>query len=190
MTMCFDRYSFKRTYSFDDKTKTVSHVNSPLHVYKNNRYYNTKKKVEDLPEHYCVVHRGYGNYDVIPTVGVKDLNYKWVKENHFMKDSVLQVSFGDKIEEFEVFTTTIDGNCVKSLLKDYRNVDEIVFGNEIFKFLGYVKKYSGFDLSEIKKEFIKQCEWLKENEPTFAPDTNDFGTWFDNTIEEAKLWQA
>ena len=50
--------------------------------------------------------------------------------------------------------------------------------------LAYVKKYSGYDISDIRDEFIKQCNWLLENEPDFAPDTEDFGNWFDNKINE------
>ena len=46
----------------------------------------------------------------------------------------------------------------------------------------------------LPKSFIEQCEWLKNNEPGFAPhsgkDENgntvfpDFGEWFDNEIND------
>ena len=61
---------------------------------------------------------------------------------------------------------------------------ENVYSYEIFKYLAYVKKYGGYDISDIREEFIKQCNWLVENEPEFAPDTKNFGNWFDNKINE------
>ena len=50
--------------------------------------------------------------------------------------------------------------------------------------LAYVKKYSEYDISAVRDEFIKQCNWLAENEPDCAPDTDDFGNWFDNKVKE------
>ena len=59
-----------------------------------------------------------------------------------------------------------------------------MYANEIFKYLAYVKKYSEYDISAVRDEFIKQCEWLAENEPDCAPVTDDFGNWFDNKVKE------
>ena len=42
-------------------------------------------------------------------------------------------------------------------------------------------------MTEIKNEFIKQCEWLAIHEPGFAPRLEigqTFGDWFDNTIDK------
>ena len=78
-----------------------------------------------------------------------------------MRDSVLEISFVDT-----------------------ETVDERVYSSEIFKYLAYVKKYSEYDISAIREEFIKQYNWLVENEPDCAPDTDDFGNWFDNKISE------
>ena len=78
-----------------------------------------------------------------------------------MRDSSLEVSFVDSNEE---------------------NVR--VYSYEIFKFLAYAKKYSGYDISDIRSEFINQCNWLAKNEPDIAPNTDDFGNWFDNKINE------
>lgn len=189
MTKYANEYSYERIYSFDEKTKTSSYVNSKLKSLKNNRYYQTKMNVDDLPENYCDVQRYGAHHNVIRTDNIKDLKYHWVKENHFMKDSLLRVSFTGEIKEKPIYIN-INGKPIESIFKDYENMDSMVFGNSIFKFLGYVKKYSNYDISEIRNQFVKQCEWLKENEPSFAPDTDDFGKWFDDTINKATLWQA
>lgn len=78
-----------------------------------------------------------------------------------MRDSVLEISFNDN-----------------------ENIDERVYSSEIFKYLAYVKKYSEYDISAIREEFIKQCNWLVDNESDCVPDTDDFGNWFDNKINE------
>ena len=62
--------------------------------------------------------------------------------------------------------------------------NERVYSYEIFKYLAYVKKFSDYDISDIRSEFINQCNWLVKNEPDFAPNTDDFGNWFDNKINE------
>lgn len=147
------------------------------------RSYKTKKKPSDLLEWYCDVHRYWWVHNMINTKGVVDLNYKWIRENHFMKDSVLRISYSGKIEIFNK-ELIIGGKKVKSIFDEYTNVEAMVFGNDIFKCLGYIRKYSNFDLSQIKKEFVEQCMWLQENEPEFAPNTDDFGQWFEDTISE------
>lgn len=183
-----NEYSFDRHYHYDEKTDTSTFNDTCLRVYKNNRYYQTKKTVKDLPECYCVVHRCCGHYDVIRTDNIKDLKYHWVKENHFMKDSILRISFTGEIIEKPMMVKNMEGKIVESMFKDYENMDSMVFGNDIFKLLGYVKKYSNYDLTTIRNQFVEQCEWLEKNEPSFAPETDDFGKWFDNKINEAILW--
>ena len=52
-------------------------------------------------------------------------------------------------------------------------------------------------MNKVRKSFIEQCEWLKHNEPRYAPhgdkDENgntvflDFGEWFDNKINELMI---
>ena len=147
------------------------------------RGYKTKMKPSDLPEWYCDVHRYWWNRNMINTKGVVDIKYTWVRENHFMKDSVLRISYTGKIEEYYP-EYEFRGKMRKCSISDYRNVGSMVFGNDIFKCLAYIKKYSNFDISKVRKEFVKQCKWLKENEPEFAPDTDNFGKWFDNTLEK------
>lgn len=179
-----NEYSYRRKFYWDEELKKSYYVDSPLRAWRNNRLYNTKMKSSDLPEHYCDVQRSCECRDVINTKGVKHILYKWVPENHFMKDSILYVSYGEEME-VKPFTW-FDDNGVKheSRFTDVTNVDTHVFGTEIFKFLAYIKKYSNFDLSKVRETFIEQCEWLKENEPPFAPDADDFGEWFDNKISE------
>ena len=157
-----------------------------LEAVRNNRHYKTKMKPTDLPEWYCDVHRYWWNRNLINTKGVVDIKYTWIRENHFMKDSVLRISYTGKIEEYYP-VYEFGGKKRKSVLSDYKNVDSMVFSNDIFKCLAYIQKYSDFDLSEVRKEFIKQCNWLKKNEPEFAPETNNFGKWFDEKIKEEML---
>ena len=77
----------------------------------------------------------------------------------------------------------IGGKKIKNIFTEYTNVDSIVFGRDIFKCLAYIEKYSDFNLTPIREEFIKQCNWLKKNEPEFAPEADDFGKWFDDKIK-------
>ena len=173
-------YDVKCTY--DEELRKISTENGYLSVLRNNRYYKTKMKVDDLPEHYCDVNRYYGRRNCIKSTDIVDMNYTWVEENHFMKDSVLRVSFTGKLNPHRAIFE-YDGKKIESFFIDYDNLDTMIFGYEIFKFLGYAKKYSNYDLTEIRNEFIKQCEWLKEHEPPYAPD-GDFGEYFDNNINK------
>ena len=106
--------------------------------------------------------------------GVVDVVYTWVRENHFMKDSMLRISYSGKIEEYES----------ESGFGEWRNVECMVFGGEVFKALAWIRKWSGVDLGEVRKKFIEQCEWLRDNEPLFAPEAEDYGKWFDERLEE------
>lgn len=174
-----NRYSYEKNYSFDESTKKITYTDTNLYSIRNGRKYKTKMMVGDLPEYYCDVQRYCCNHDVIKSKDIKSLHYKWVRENHFMKDSVLRISYSGEIKEFPLTV-----NNIKSFFTEYSNVDEMIFGNDILKFLSYVKKYSDYDISKVKSEFVKHCEWLKENEPEFAPDSDDFGKWFDNKIND------
>lgn len=155
-------YSYTKKYILRPDERGFDCEYSNLKAHRNNRMYATKMNHNSLPEYFCDVMR-YGciQYDIIDSRNVSNLKYKWFKMNHFMKDSSLEVSFNDTEE-------------------DYIRV----YSYEIFKYLAYAKKYSGYDISDIRDEFIKQCNWLLENEPDFAPDTEDFGNWFDNKINE------
>lgn len=170
-----------KVIGYEDKLK-LDYEYTNLKALRNGRWYNTKMTKYDLPETYCDVQRYYCHRNLVNTKGVTDLLYTWVKENHFMKDSQLRISYGDKIEKYyPVFN--IDGVETVSKWPDYNNTDISVWGHDILDVLKHIHKYSpDVDLSEIKKSFIEQCEWLKENEPEFAPDDDDFGEWFDDKI--------
>ena len=182
-----NRYQYERT--FERKTDGDGKILFPytdgnLYACYENRDYMTGMHKEDLPEYYCNVWRCGGNWDVISAKDVKGLYYKWVKENHFMKDSILYVSYTDKIEPYYE-TFTYDGKEIKNIFPSYKNAEQMVFGHGIFKFLAYVHKYSGYDLSAIREQVKEQCEWLNEHEPAFAPDLKmfkDYGEWFDDKI--------
>lgn len=171
-------YKYERIYedvSKDDNYK-LTYQDDYLYSEGKNRYYKTKMKPVDLPEYYCDVYNGY-NHFCISTKNIVHMKYNWVKENHFMKDSSLRISYTGKINpEYN------DGNCL--FFVTYSNVDAILFGNSIFKFLAYANKYSNYDLSEIKNQIMQQCDWLQHNEPAFAPDTDDFSQWFDELIKK------
>lgn len=179
-------YTYDRTYELDDNDNLI-YTDTRLFSYRGKRFYKTKKTVDDLPEYYCDVKRYLGNYDVVNSKDVKDLQYEWVKENHFMKDSVLRVSFTDKIT-CDYIKYHIDNKTYTSNLKEYKNVDICIFGYDILKYLSYVNKFSDYNISEIKSNFIKHCEWLKENEPEWAPECDDFGQWFEEKIND-NIWR-
>lgn len=191
MRQLANRYNYDIRYSYNDNCEYTEWCGE---VYADRgRLYKTKMKPSDLPEYYCDVQRYSTNHDILNARGVKDMKYTWVKENHFMKDSVLRISYTGKMRPYHK-KYIIQGKKITSCFLSYENEDEMVFGYDILKFLAYAKRYSGFNLSKIRKSFIDQCEWLKANEPSFAPhdkcssDGNisfpDFGKWFDNKIEE------
>ena len=184
-----NRYRYERYFEEKNNDNKISwsYHNGDLYACYKKRDYKTKMKVDDLPEHYCDVVRYSSCHDVVSAKNIKGLYYKWFKENHFMKDSVLYVSYSDKIEPYhEIYT--FKGKEFESIFYSYKNADELIFGYSIFKFLAYAHKYSNYDLSEIKNEIKKQCKWLKENEPLHVPDLTgfkDYGEWFDDMIKKS-----
>ena len=58
-----------------------------------------------------------------------------------MKDSVLRISYTGELKPYyEKYN--INGKEIVSFSPSYTNEDEMIFGNSIFKFLAYCKKYS------------------------------------------------
>jgi hypothetical protein len=153
-------YSYTKTYIARPNCTGFDCECSYLESQRNYRSYRTKMKHDSLPEYFCDVERYSGYHDVIDTRNISNLKYKWFKMNHFMRDSSLEFSYTDS------------------------NETDRVYSYEIFKFLAYVKKYSEYDISGVRDEFIKQCNWLAENEPDYAPNIDNFGNWFDNKIKE------
>ena len=153
-------YSYTKTYTVRPNCTGFDCECSYLECMRNYRYYRTKMKHDSLPEYFCDVERYSGYHDVIDTRNISNLKYKWFKMNHFMRDSSLEFSYTDS------------------------NETDRVYSYEIFKFLAYVKKYSGYDISGVRDEFIKQCNWLAENEPDYVLNIGNFGDWFDNKLKE------
>lgn len=155
-------YSYYKEYILRPDESGFDYECSYLRAHRKNRLYATKMNRNSLPEYFCDVMR-YGNkyYDIIDSRNILNLKYNWCKMNHFMKDSYLEVYLKDSEEDF-----------IR------------VYSYEIFKYLAYAKKYSGYDVSAVRDEFIKHCEWLLKNEPSVVPDTEDFGIWFDDKIIE------
>lgn len=188
MKKTVNRYRYVKVYDEvvdkDGKHEFLSH-NTNLYACHERRDYLTKKNVGDLPEYYCDVWRYAGDHDLILAKGVKGLHYKWVKENHFMKDSVLYISYTGNIEPyFETFS--YDGKELTSCFPSYRNADEMIWGYDILKFLAYVRKYSDYDITDIKNSVIEHFSWLNENEPAFAPELNEcknYDEWFEKKME-------
>ena len=155
-------YSYTKECIFRPDGSGFDYVYSCLRAHRNNRIYETKMKHDSLPEYFCDVMRYHNrHFDVVDSRNISNLNYKWFKMNHFMRDSVLEITFIGSTK-----------------------TNERVYSYEIFKYLAYVKKFSDYDISYIRSEFINQCNWLVKNEPDFAPNTDDFGNWFDNKINE------
>ena len=88
--------------------------------------------------------------------------------------------YSDKnIEYFKSLKTQAE---LKKDLFDKKSADEI---REIFYRDGIEIRHEVRTKKNqvIKEEFVQQCEWLKENEPEFAPDTSDFGEWFEDRLK-------
>lgn len=111
--------------------------------------YRTKIKPEDLPEWYV-----YGYFHkcwcYVSAKGVKDIKYFPSYNHHIHKDDCVVVSYNGKI-------------ITDKYASDCRNYDEFI-GYES-EYIDAVEKYSGLDLSEIKREAKKKEEWFYEKYP-------------------------
>ena len=94
-----NRYFYEVHYTVDDNGK-IHRWNGDVYADRKNRLYKTKMKPNDLPEYYCEVQRYGYRHDIINASGVVDIAYSWVKENHFMKDSVLRISYTGNLEPY------------------------------------------------------------------------------------------
>ena len=91
---------------------------SCLKAHRNGRTYNTKMDYNSLPEYFCDVHRYGIVHNVIDSRGVLKLNYKWFKMNHFMRDSVLEISFNDN-ENIILFASL---SCLKNIFLNFSHL--------------------------------------------------------------------
>lgn len=109
--------------------------------------YRTKIKPEDLPEWYVY---GYFHkcYCYLSAKGVVDIAYYPNYNNHIHKDDVVLISYNKKIKRAK-YAIYCDG------------FDEFVDYDE--KYILAVEKYSGLDLSDIKKAALEKEKWYYEN---------------------------
>lgn len=114
---------------------------------------------DDLPSYFMKSHWG-ANVHYVSAKNVSDIKYSWIKENHIFKDSCLYIAYGDNKIDTEACRF---GSTVVSY-------DEIVFEHNILEFLKYLETYSPEivdKVEKVKKEIIKQLDWLLKNETDY-----------------------
>lgn len=124
--------------------------------------YPTKITADDLPEYFVQICSRIIWYmtGYLRTSGIVDIQYRWIGENHLFKDDYIYISYKEKLKK--------EKN--KYNFEDYTNYDVCVCGNDIVDIALYAEKYSGLDISHIRKGIKEKCEWLKEYEPDFYKD--------------------
>lgn len=117
--------------------------------------YPTKIKKEDLPKDYIrILSRTHWYlWGYLKTSGIVDIKYKMCKINHLFKDDYLYISYHEPLRKEEI----IRG------YSDYVNDDVCICGSDIISVLLAAEKYSGYDISQIKKEIEEKRIWYKEN---------------------------
>ncbi|AIZ56893.1 hypothetical protein Mpt1_c10210 [Candidatus Methanoplasma termitum] len=121
-------------------------------LYSEGRYW-TKMRPEDLPEWY-VKGRIYRRYGSLSALGVKHLLYvpNYFFDHHMYKYDFLYVSFNEEIKRIE----REDGF-------DYcEGYDYQLTASMITAFVDAAEKYSGYDVTEIRKELKRKEEWFYE----------------------------
>lgn len=121
-------------------------------------HHKTKILPADLPEWYI-----YGRYHkcwgYMSAKGITDMLYVPNKHvNHFLKDDVLFVSYGGKIEEVTPTDSTL-------LYSRYTGYDESVWGSEILYILQAARLYSNYDISDLILQIKDKKAWLIERHP-------------------------
>lgn len=113
--------------------------------------YPTKIFASDLPEHYVYGYM-YKRHGFISAAGVKHLlyvpNYVF---NHRHKDDTLYISYDEAIRA--------EADAYGSHYIGYKHA---VSGWLIVEFIDAAEKYSGYDVSEIRKEIQKKSDWFDE----------------------------
>ncbi len=117
--------------------------------------YSTKIKAEDLPEDYIhIMSRTHWYlHGYIKTSGIVDMKYEMCKINHLFKDDYLYISYLEPLRKEQI----------TKRYSDYVNADVHICGNDIIPVLLAAEKYSGYDISEIKKQIEEKRIWYKEN---------------------------
>ena len=114
--------------------------------------YKTKIFASDLPEHFVYGYL-YKRHGFISAAGVKHLlyvpNYVF---NHLYKDDALYISYDEPIR-------STAGNHGLTL---YDGSKHSVSGHLIVDFVDAAEKYSGYDVSDIRRELQRKREWYEK----------------------------
>lgn len=117
--------------------------------------YPTKIKKEELPEDYIRIMsrthwylRGY-----LKTSEIVDMKYEMRKINHLFKDDYLYISYHEPLRKEQITRG----------YSDYVNYDVCICGSDIIPVVLAAEKYSGYDISEIRKQIEVKRIWYKEN---------------------------
>lgn len=150
-------------YRYDYKTHERKRIYSDTLFA--NGVYQTKIKPEQLPDSY--IEGLYYAYDhgYMNTAGIKYMIYRPNKcFNHMFKDDFLFISYDKPIE--------------KDKYMFYKS-DEYVWGTNIIAILKGAEKYSGYDISEIKKQIEDKRKWFAETYPEdYALEVGSHGNFF------------
>lgn len=121
------------------------------HLYSDGRY-KTKIYASDLPEHFVYGYL-YKRHGFISAAGVKHLLY--VPDyifNHRHKYDTLYISYDEPIRQDA-------GDHGLKLYDGYRHA---VSGPLIIDFVDAAEKYSGYDVSDIRREIQRKSDWYDE----------------------------
>lgn len=124
------------------------------YLYSEGRYL-TKIKKDDLPTDYIEFHSRTIWYmdGFIKTSGVKDLFFEYRKDNHFLKNDYLYISYDKKIEEIK----DEYGN------DEVRYFDFIICGGDVLSILLNIEKNSSIDTTIVKNKINEKFRWWKDN---------------------------
>lgn len=121
------------------------------HLFADGRY-KTKIYASDLPEHFVYGYL-YKRHGFISAAGVKHMvyvpNYTF---NHRYKDDALYISYDEVIH-------TVPGRHGHKLYEGYKH---LVDGPLIVDFVDAAEQYSGYDVSEIRRELKRKSDWYDE----------------------------
>ena len=121
------------------------------HLFADGRY-KTKIYASDLPEHFVYGYL-YKRHGFISAAGVKHLlyvpNYLF---NHRYKYDTLYISYDEPIH-----MASADHS-----LRLYEGYKHVVTGPLIIDFVDAAEKYSGFDVSDIRRELKRKSDWYDE----------------------------
>ena len=118
----------------------------------------------------------------LKTSGIVDMDYTYCKENHLFKDDYIYISYSEKL----VYETSNRGYL------DIKNYDVCISGNDIVGIVLAAEKYSGFDITEIRKKIEEKRIWLRDNEPYYyaevvGEDRDIFELWISKGYIDPRL---